>query len=148
MRKPKRKPSAKRGRDDYEVGFRRPPKSTQFKPGKSGNPRGRPKGIRPVSAVLQQILAQRIAVTENGRTRRLPTLEVMLRRLANDAMRSEPSALKLMLSLVDRYGETPETSLSVDEIHAEDQAIIQKYLMPSSIKSSAKSQRAVKRNET
>jgi hypothetical protein len=128
----KRKGQPKRNRPDYEVGFGRPPKATRFKPGKSGNPRGRPKGSRPVGAVLQQILGQRIAVTENGKTRRLPALEVMLRRLANDAMRSEPAALKLMLSLVDRYGETPETNLSIDEILEEDQAILVKYLPPSS----------------
>ena len=29
---------------DYEVGDRRPPKHSQFKPGVSGNPKGRPKG--------------------------------------------------------------------------------------------------------
>jgi Family of unknown function (DUF5681) len=28
---------------DYEVGYRKPPKTTQFQPGQSGNPRGRPK---------------------------------------------------------------------------------------------------------
>jgi Family of unknown function (DUF5681) len=65
----------------YVVGYRRPPKSTQFKTGKSGNPRGRPKGARSVGAVLRDVIQQRIAVTENGRTRRIPALEVMLRRL-------------------------------------------------------------------
>jgi len=123
-----RKRSARPSRRDYEVGFGRPPKATRFKPGKSGNPRGRPKGSRPVGAVLQEVLRQRIPVTENGRTRRLPALEVMLRRLANEAMRSEPSAVKLMLSLVDRYAEAPEATLSVDEVLAEDQAIIARYL--------------------
>jgi hypothetical protein len=63
-----RKPAAKRKRSDYEVGFGRPPKSSQFKPGKSGNPLGRPKGSRPVGAVLQQILGQRIAVTDEARS--------------------------------------------------------------------------------
>jgi hypothetical protein len=100
--------SRKRKSADDTVGYGRPPKATQFKKGKSGNPKGRPKGSRPVGAVLQEILGQRIAVTENGKTRRLPALEVMLRRLANDAMRSEPVALKLILSLFDRYGESPE----------------------------------------
>ena len=123
-----RKRSAKRDQRDYEIGFGRPPKATRFKPGGSGNPRGRPKGSRPVGAVLQEVLRQRIPVTENGRTRRLPALEVMLRRLANEAMRSEPSAVKLMLSLVDRYAEAPEATLSVDEVLAEDQAIIARYL--------------------
>ena len=28
----------------YKVGYGKPPKATQFKKGKSGNPRGRPKG--------------------------------------------------------------------------------------------------------
>ena len=123
-----RKRSTKRDQRDYEIGFGRPPKATRFKPGESGNPRGRPKGSRPVGAVLQEVLHQRIPVTENGRTRRLPALEVMLRRLANEAMRSEPSAVKLMLSLVDRYAEAPEATLSVDEVLAEDQAIIARYL--------------------
>ena len=96
---------------DYAVGYRRPPKATQFTAGKSGNPKGRPKGSRPVGAVLQDIIRQKIAVTENGKTRRVPALEVMLRRLVNDAMRSDPRAVKLLLSLVDRYAESPETAL-------------------------------------
>jgi hypothetical protein len=37
----------------YKVGYGRPPKATQFKPGKSGNPKGRPKGPKSVGAVLQ-----------------------------------------------------------------------------------------------
>ena len=52
----------------------------------------------------------------------------MLRRLANDAMRSEPVALKLMLSLFDRYGELPEAGIQFDEILAEDKAILANFL--------------------
>jgi Family of unknown function (DUF5681) len=84
---------------DYVVGYRRPPKASQFMPGKSGNPKGRPKGSRPVGAVLQDIIRQKVAVTENGKTRRIPVIEVMFRRLANDAMWSDPRAMKLLLSL-------------------------------------------------
>jgi hypothetical protein len=113
---------------DLAVGYGRPPKATQFKKGKSGNPKGRPKGSRPIGAVLQEVLGQRISVTENGKTRRLPALEVMLRRLANDAMRNEPVALKLMLSLFDRYGESPEAGIRLDEVLAEDRAILANFL--------------------
>jgi hypothetical protein len=113
---------------DEVVGYGRPPKTTQFKKGESGNPRGRPKGSRPIGAVLQEVLGQRISVTENGKTRRLPALEVMLRRLANDAMRNEPVALKLMLSLFDRYGESPEAGIRLDEVLAEDKAILANFL--------------------
>jgi Family of unknown function (DUF5681) len=110
------------------VGYRRPPRATQFKPGKSGNPRGRPKGSRSISSVLNDVIRQKIAVTENGRTRRIPALEVMLRRLANDAMRNDPRALKLLLSLVDQNVESPEIERPFDEVLAEDQAILAQYL--------------------
>jgi hypothetical protein len=113
---------------DYDVGYRRPPKASQFKAGESGNPKGRPKASRSVGAVLQSILRQRIAVTENGKTRRIPALEVMLRRLTNDAMRSDPRAMKLLLSLVDRYGDSPEAALDLGAVLAEDRAILARYL--------------------
>ena len=113
---------------DYVVGYGRPPKATQFAPGKSGNPKGRPKGSRTVGAILQDILSQKIAVTENGKTRRIPTLEVMFRRIVNDAVRRDPVALKLLLPLIDRYAASPETELRLGELLAEDQAILSQYL--------------------
>jgi hypothetical protein len=112
----------------YTIGRGRPPKETQFKPGKSGNPKGRPKGSRPVGAVLQDIIRQKVTVTEGGKTRRISALEVMLRRLTNDAMRGDQNAIKLFLSLVDRYGEAPETTLQFRQMLAEDQAILREYL--------------------
>jgi Family of unknown function (DUF5681) len=110
------------------VGFGCPPKATQFKPGKSGNPKGRPKGARSVAAVLQDVIQQKVPVTENGATRRVPALEVMLRRLANDAMRNDPRALKLLLSLVDRYGESSKLELQLEHLLRDDQAILKQYL--------------------
>jgi hypothetical protein len=101
-----RKKAVERRSRTYEVGKGRPPQVTRFKPGQSGNPKGRPKGSRNISTVLRDVIRQKVAVTENGKTRRIPALEVMLRRLANDAMRNDPGALKLVLSLVDRYADS------------------------------------------
>jgi Family of unknown function (DUF5681) len=123
-----RKKIRKRSSRDYKVGKGRPPLTTRWKPGQSGNPKGRPKGSRPVGAILQEIIQQKVPVTENGKTRRIPALEVMLRRLANDAMRSDQKAIKFLLSLVDRYAESPETTLQFREILAEDEAILAQYL--------------------
>jgi hypothetical protein len=116
---------------DYIVGYRRPPKATQFKAGKSGNQKGRRKGSRPVGAVLQDIIQQKVSVTEGDKTRRIPALEVIIRRLTNDAMRSDPRAIKLLLSLVDRYGDSPETKVKLGEILAEDETILAEYLLDS-----------------
>ena len=40
MSKPPKKPFGA-----YVVGFGKPPKNTQFQPGQSGNPKGKPKGL-------------------------------------------------------------------------------------------------------
>jgi Family of unknown function (DUF5681) len=114
---------------DYAVGYGRPPTGTKFASGKSGNPRGRPKGSRTIGTILQDILRQKIAVTENGKTRRLAALEVMLRRLVNDAMRSDAKAMKLLLALVERYAETTEAKVQLGELLAEDQTILAQYLL-------------------
>lgn len=59
------------GKDDYTVGYGKPPRHTRFQKGQSGNPRGRPKGARGLKADLRAELSERVRVTENGRTRRL-----------------------------------------------------------------------------
>lgn len=108
----------------YAVGSR----ATQFKPGKSGNPKGRPNGSRPIGAILRDILRQKVPVAEHGKARRIPVVEVALRRLTNDAMRGDRSALKLLFFLIERYAESPETALQLGELLAEDQEILAQYL--------------------
>ena len=41
------------GKKTHEVGYGKPPKAHRFKPGRSGNPRGRPKGSRNKGRLLQ-----------------------------------------------------------------------------------------------
>jgi uncharacterized protein DUF5681 len=113
---------------NYEVGYGRPPIATRFAAGNRANPNGRPRGSRSVGAVLQDIMRQKIAVSENGKTRRIPTLEVILRRLANDAMRSNPAAVKLLISFVDRYADSSRAAPRLNDLLAEDKAILARYL--------------------
>jgi Family of unknown function (DUF5681) len=121
-------PGRKKGSNNG-VGYRRPPKSTQFKKGKSGNPRGRPKGRKNIGKVLLDVTGQRIAVTENGKTRSMPMVEVMLRRLANDAV-NDQGALKLLFSLYERYGDLAESADAPnrDETLAEDREIYARHV--------------------
>ena len=121
---PKRRPS----KGDYAVGYGRPPAATQFKPGQSGNSKGRPKGGRSVSVVVRDVMQRKVPVTENGKTRHLSVLEVVTRRIANDAMRGDANAIKLVLSLYERYAEAPEMSAQLDELLVEDREILNRYL--------------------
>ncbi len=83
----------------------------------------------------------------NGKTRRLPALEVMLRRLANDAMRNDHRAIKLLIDLLERYGDAPEATLPVNELIAEDQEILKQYLGTPAKARLGRSARTAKRKE-
>ena len=41
-----KKTNRKGAEGNHEVGYGKPPKHTRFKPGQSGNSKGRPKGVR------------------------------------------------------------------------------------------------------
>ena len=56
---------------EYEVGYRKPPKTTQFKAGKSGNPKGRPRGSTNLATDLSAELSEQITVREGGQARRV-----------------------------------------------------------------------------
>jgi hypothetical protein len=75
----------------YEVGYGRPPVHTRFKPGQSGNPKGRPKGSKSPKAVLEEVLARPITIIEGGRRRTIKQVEAILMALAAKALRGGPS---------------------------------------------------------
>ncbi len=81
---------------------RRPPTATQFKPGQSGNPSGRPKGSRNLTTVLRHELAKRVKITEDGRTRQPTKLELVVQRLTHDSIKGQPRSLELLLKVRPR----------------------------------------------
>jgi len=115
---------------NYTVGYGRPPKATQFAPGKSGNPRGRPKGSGSLAATLNGVFSRKVTLTENGKTRRVTVLEALCHRTTNDGLRGDKQALKLALSYYERYGESSEKAVTLDEMRAEDLAILERYGIP------------------
>jgi hypothetical protein len=82
------------------VGYCRPPVETRFRPGQSGNPRGRPKGARNLSTIVAAALNERVAVNENGRRRRITKLEAAVKQLVNRAASGEARATQLLLALI------------------------------------------------
>ena len=110
------------------VGYRRPPRPGRFQPGQSGNPRGRLKSVKSLSDIVRKIVGQKGTVSENGRTRRIPRLEAILLRAAGEASRGDPRALRLLLQLTERYGESVQTGADSEVTEAEDLAILRRYL--------------------
>ena len=82
------------------VGYGRPPLATRFRPGQSGNPRGRPKGARNLSTIVASALSERVAITENGCRRRITKLDAAIKQLVNRAAAGEARATALLIQLV------------------------------------------------
>ena len=78
----------------YAVGNKKPPRHTQFKPGFSGNPDGRPKGSVNLRTRVRQGLRKSIMVNKNGRPTRMPVLEVIANRLLESSMKGDLKAIQ------------------------------------------------------
>jgi len=87
---------------DYPVGYKKPPLHSQFKPGQSGNPKGRPKKTGPtLLEAVQKELAKIVLLAENGgQPRKVPKLEAVLARLVAEAMKGNIKATTLLLRIL------------------------------------------------
>lgn len=88
----------------YEIGYRRPPPSGQFKKGASGNPKGRPKGSKNFLTLLDHELAQKIVVTENGRKKTVTRLQAMVKRMVAGAMQGDQKQLLTLVEILRKAG--------------------------------------------
>lgn len=113
--------------DDYEVGYGRPPKHTRFRKGKSGNPKGRPKGRRNHWTEVAAILKAPVVVKENGRRKSVTTERAALLRLREKALAGDARALRMILDLARDYTERDEVSPAIQAVSENDQAIIDRY---------------------
>ena len=88
-----------------EVGYRKPPEHSRFQPGRSGNPKGRPKGSLNAATVLAKTLREKVMINENGRRRKITKLEAYLKQLVNKAASGDLRAIMHLSSMVSASGE-------------------------------------------
>jgi len=104
----------------YKVGYKKPPKHSQFRKGASGNRKGRPKGKRNMATVLTEILEEEIVIKEAGVRKRVTKLEAALKQMANKAALGDLLAARQLIALVrsaeERAVEPPRKQLSEDDL--------------------------------
>jgi hypothetical protein len=108
-----------------EVGYKKPPKHSQFKPGQSGNPKGRPKGANNFATDIRAALKAPVNVTQDGALRRVSTQQALLMRLKAKALGGDARALEKALLLAQSYG-MPDPGETVSTT-ADDEAILEIY---------------------
>lgn len=85
---------------DYDVGYKKPPSHTQFKKGRSGNPKGRPKSARGLKTDLRAELITKMKIRMNGEDVSGTKQQLMLRTLSARAASGDVQATRILIDLV------------------------------------------------
>ena len=100
-----------------KIGYGRPPKHTQFKPGQSGNPRGRPRKSKQVEALIQSELNRTLVIKEGGREVRITKREAIVKQLVNSAIKGDTKPLQMMIAHLEKHREVdPFVATEADDL--------------------------------
>jgi hypothetical protein len=63
---------------NYQVGYKKPPLHSRFKPGRAGNAGGRKKQADGFACLFTEALNETVTITENGRARTISKRELLV----------------------------------------------------------------------
>ena len=108
------------------AGYRSPPRASRFRPGQSGNPKGRPRGRRK-ELPYETVLGQEVTIRENGHVRRITAAEAFLLQLTKRGLDGDTAATRAALAAI---GDTRGSKVSISEGPFE---IVRSFVAPGSV---------------
>jgi hypothetical protein len=112
----------------HDVGYGKPPQNSRFKQGRSGNPKGRPKGSLNLATVLQRTLRETIVISENGRRKVMTKLEAAVAELVRKAMSGDGHAIRHLCHLVTSAEERSVVVEPTPQLSETDQKVMNNIL--------------------
>lgn len=109
---------------DYDVGYGKPPKAHQFKPGQSGYPQGRPKGAKSEDTIFRGVISTKVPMSLRGKVRNVPLLEAVWMKVADDALKGNSKAAML---LINRSRSLDGTAATNPELDQDDRQVLESY---------------------
>ena len=107
VRRPRQTPTSpehdERSRPD-SVGFGRPPKHTQYKPGTSGNPHGRPKKRASLQDIVTEVLFEKMEVRIGERMCKMTSVGALIRTAMNRALKGDYKFLMAVIVFIRLSG--------------------------------------------
>jgi Family of unknown function (DUF5681) len=101
-------PSATDLSKTYAVGYGRPPVHSRFKPGQSGNPKGRPAGRLNVKTMVERVIHQRMPIRHGKKTRDVPLLQALVHAHAVKGAKGDARSAGVVLSFLPKAGLLPD----------------------------------------
>jgi hypothetical protein len=95
--------------EDIDVGYGRPPRTTRFMKGRSGNPAGRPRG-RHREAPYEAVLGRMVTIRDGGTERRVTATEAFLLKLAQRGLEGNSAAAHVSLDVIEEVRERQSES--------------------------------------
>ncbi len=112
---------------DYDVGYGKPPKSGQFKPGQSGNPKGRPKGAKNFKTELEEELLEKIQIKEQGKVLKVSKQRAMLKAMTARAVQGDARAATVLANMIYRLLPGDDPIEEVEDLTDADKAILERF---------------------
>jgi hypothetical protein len=110
--------------NDYPVGYGKPPKEGQFEKGRSGNPKGRPRGSKNIATLFSQITLELIQVKENGKTKTMTRLEAVLLQMTKRALSGDPRTMREFVQFSRLFQEAEKAEPGATEPAERDAAVM------------------------
>ncbi len=115
--------------EPYEIGYKRPPLASQFQPGRSGNPKGRPKGSKNWSTIMDEAASRRRTIGVGGKKVRMSGSEAVAEQMVINAIKGDHKARRDFLNEMrfDRQREAaapPPAQSPPETLSANDEAIL------------------------
>ena len=114
--------------DEQNIGYGHPPKASRFKPGQSGNPKGRSRGVRNLATDLGDELAEMIRIRESGKELRVSKQRAMIKSLVAAAVQGDVRATTALVSLCARVFVGAENDTRSEAISATDARILDDFI--------------------
>jgi hypothetical protein len=114
--------------DGYKVGYGKPPREHQFKPGQSGNRGGRNPGARGLKTELHDALNRKVSIKVEGNIVTASALRQSLTTLALRAANGDLKAQGILYPLILQIFGFEDRGADRARLSAQDQAILEQML--------------------
>ena len=90
---------------EYEVGYQKPPRHSQFKPGNRANPHGRrgKKKPRTEAEIVHDVMNGLVDFREGGKSKRMRRIELLIKSCGAAALKGDIGAAEALLKIRTQF---------------------------------------------